>query len=130
MYDCAKKCENIAMCDYFDCSGGMPHSNYDEDDDDVIFDDLDEHHCSHCGEYWWEKGNICELCDNYFCPSYWQNNFIFDSSDYLECTPPDSLPDYGSICTPCFLSNLDYRCDCDSKCITSKSRWIEWEKIE
>ncbi len=71
--------------------------------------DDEDHHCEECGWLWMDdKGCYCEMCNKYYCPTYWQNNFIMPD----EFTPCNDCKDGEcmSICPDCFKKHKEYWC--------------------
>jgi len=77
-------------------------------------------HCVRCGDYWFDKGAICEECERNFCPSYWQNFFVFRG---IDCQ--DEICGYGAdgVCPECFVNHPEWWCSCNENCDTSKKKW-------
>ena len=78
--------------------------------------DDENHHCEECGELWWDdKGCYCEICNKYYCPTYWQNNFIRLDGYYAckDCNKKleDMYFDWDmGICPECFYKHKEYWC--------------------
>ena len=89
------------MCSKSNCGGTF-------EGDDCPGSDDENHHCGECGELWWdEKGSHCERCNDYYCPTYWQNNFIW--LDGCQCDD-DMEVDYEFLCPKCFEKCPKYWC--------------------
>jgi len=97
-------------CYYPECANWGTFS-----EDNCPGSDDETHHCYDCGELWWSKGLHCDSCEKYYCPSYWQNYFIF-----LDCDNCDNC-DYESICPMCFLKMPELWCQKPEKCQCSQN---------
>ena len=77
-------------------------------------------HCVRCGDYWFDKGAICEECERNFCPSFWQNFFVFPDDDCED----ETCEYFGmeGICPECFAKHPEWWCNCKN-CRTSKTKW-------
>jgi len=84
-------------------------------------------HCVRCGDWWGDKGILCSECERYFCPSFWQNFFIFspDCEDEREDMGWDTVgwDTMEGVCPECFASHPEWWCDCDNSCKTSRAIW-------
>ncbi len=96
------------QCSYHKCANSGTFS-----EDNCPGSDAESHHCYDCGELWWnDKGLSCDSCNNYYCPSYWQNYFIFLDCD--NCDDDDS--DYEYVCPPCFFNMPELWCTMPKEC--------------